>query len=65
MLIEEGFMDEIQWDVVDFDKTANQVVANMKADKHERLAWITFYLALVLLMIILQIPVINRSSKRG
>ena len=65
ILIEEGIMDEIQWDVVDFDKTANQIVSNKKADKHERLAWISFYLVVMLLLIILQLPVINRSTKRG
>lgn len=65
MLIEEGFMDEIEWDVVDFDNQANQIVSDMKADKQERLAWITFYMGILLLMIIIQFPVIYRPSKRA
>lgn len=64
MLIEEGFMDEIQWDVVDFDKVANKMISKEGADKQERLAWFTFYLLVVLLMIVLQLPVINRPTNR-
>ena len=64
MLIEEGFMDELQWDIVDFDKTANQIVSEKGADKQERSVWISFYLVFTLLVIILQLPVISRPSKR-
>ncbi len=65
MLIDEGFMEEIQWDVVDFDKTANQVVARKNVSSKEKLAWISFFISVIFIFVVLQLPVVNRSMKRG
>ncbi|MFC2129632.1 BT_3928 family protein, partial [Bacteroidota bacterium] len=65
MLIEEGIMEEIQWDVVDFDEAALQLVTNESAGKKEAIVWMIFYAALILVMILLQLPLANNSKNRG
>ena len=65
MLIEEGIMEEIRWDVVDFDGSAIPVVADEAATRIERSAWILFYTFIVLLLLALQLPVRKRPGKRG
>lgn len=65
MLIEEGFMDEIRWDVVDFDRAALPLVTGAAAEGTEKETWALFYISVIMMMLILQLPVIGRSKKRG
>ncbi len=65
MLIEEGIMEEILWDVVDFDETALPIITDKAAGKQEGRAWMLFYAAVILTMVALQLPVLNRTKKRG
>lgn len=65
MLIEEGIMEEIQWDVADFDRAALPLITNRGADRQEALAWMLFYAVVILLLVVLQLPLANRTKKRG
>ena len=65
MLIEEGYMDEIQWDIVDFDKSAMQVVAEKNSSNLMMKNWMLFYISIVLLLVLLQFPIVNSSIRRG
>lgn len=65
MLIEEGIMEEIQWDVVDFDKTALPLITEKGAERQEALFWMFFYAVVILLLVVLQLPLANRTKNRG
>ncbi len=63
MLIEEGYMDVIQWDIIDFDKSALQIVAEKNSKSLAMKNWMIFYISIILLLILLQLPRVA-SSKR-
>lgn len=54
MLIEEGLMDEIRWDVIDFDRSASGVVASGQVMRSDRLVWTGSALGILFLIVVLQ-----------
>lgn len=65
MLIEEGIMEEIQWDIVDFEKTALPTIVTQGADQKEARVWMFFFAIVILVMLTLQLPVLKRTKYRG
>jgi hypothetical protein len=52
MLIEEGFMDDLNWDMIDFDETAHPLLMKSIAKQGDKQTWIIFIFSLVLLLFI-------------
>jgi hypothetical protein len=64
MLIDEGLMEEIQWDVIEFDRTATGIVASGKMMRTDRLVWTGFILGTLLIIILLQLLPNLKQVKR-
>lgn len=54
MLIEEGFMEEISWDLIDFDLRANSLLLESKQQSLDKLVWVIFILSIGALLCLLQ-----------
>ncbi|MCF8225561.1 MAG: DoxX family membrane protein [Bacteroidales bacterium] len=53
-LIEEGYMDDMTIDMIEFDRTANKIVSLKSTDYTDRLTWIVAILMVVLILVALQ-----------
>jgi uncharacterized membrane protein YphA (DoxX/SURF4 family) len=54
MLIEEGLLDDLQYEMIDFDETANSVITNYFRMKNDRQIWTLFILSIALILVIPQ-----------
>lgn len=54
MLIEEGFMDDLTWDMIDFDLTANHVVMQASKDRSDKAMWLFYILVIGVLLLLVQ-----------
>jgi uncharacterized membrane protein YphA (DoxX/SURF4 family) len=65
MLIEEGFMEDLNWDLIDFDRSANTIVSLSHMDKSDRSTWVLYFICIVLLLTILQFLPVQKTNRRG
>ena len=53
-LIDEGYMDDMHWDMIDFDRTAAKVVSKVVRAKDVRQSWKIFMLVVILILVTMQ-----------
>jgi hypothetical protein len=51
ILIDEGYMDDLNWDIIDFDETANRVIFNEVSEKSDDLKWTLFIFVIISILI--------------
>ena len=61
-LIEEGFMEPMQWDMIDFDRTANSMIMEEYRKRSAGLTWMLFILVLLITLIITQFIPSTKTS---
>ncbi len=62
--IEEGLMEPLQWDLIDFDQTANSMIMEYFTNRSEGLTWALFILVILITMIIAQCIPSTKKSRR-
>jgi uncharacterized membrane protein YphA (DoxX/SURF4 family) len=65
MLIEEGVLDELQWEMLDFDTTANSVIASHFRMKNDRQIWALFILTIAMVLVTPQFLPFMKSKRRA
>ncbi|MEX0987278.1 MAG: BT_3928 family protein [Bacteroidales bacterium] len=65
MLIEEGYMEDLSWEMIDFDQAANSMITGWYAKRYNRSVWKIFLLSVLLLLIIPQFLPGKKMNRRG
>ena len=64
MLIEEGFMEDLNWDMIDFDLTANQLVMSTIEGRSHREMWLFYSLIIGLILLLSQfLPKLKKQGR--
>jgi hypothetical protein len=64
MLIEEGLLDDLQYEMIDFDATANSVITDYFRFKSDRQIWALFILSIALLLVVPQFLPTIKARRR-
>ncbi|MEX0981707.1 MAG: BT_3928 family protein [Bacteroidales bacterium] len=64
MLIEEGLMEPVQWDLIDFDQTANSVIMEQFSKRSEWRTWTLFILVILIALFITKFIPSTKTSRR-
>jgi len=57
LMIEEGILEQIAWDVIDFDQSAQSVISTSGSKKSEGRVWLIYMLSLAMVILLInQIP---------
>ncbi len=54
ILIEEGLMDELSWDMIDFDNSANPIVIKKLMKRTDRSTWLLYFLSVTAVLLLVQ-----------
>lgn len=65
MLIEEGLMDDLNYNIVDFDRSANKIITLKHAERIDSLSWLVFLLTIVSLLFIVQFVPRKKPIRRA
>jgi hypothetical protein len=65
MLIEEGLMEELNWDLLDFDRTANRIVSLRHTNRADGNAWTIYIIIIVFVLLGLQLIPAKKKDHRA
>lgn len=65
MLIEEGYMDEMNWEMIDFGRTAQPILAERLTKRIDLNSWIIYALAVILIIMLAQFIPSEKKNQRG
>lgn len=65
MLIEEGYMDDMNWEMIDFGRTAQQVLTERLMKRTDMNTWIIFVLSVILIMLFARFIPTKNPDRRG
>jgi uncharacterized membrane protein YphA (DoxX/SURF4 family) len=65
MLIEEGYMDDMNWEMIDFGSTAIPVLSERLMKRTDMNSWIIFVLSVILLVLLARFVPTRKPDHRG
>lgn len=65
MLIEQGYMDDMNWDMIDFGRTAQPVIAERLMNRIDLNSWIIYALVVLLIILLAQFIPSKKTDQRG
>ena len=65
LLIEEGLMDELNWDLIDFDRSANRIVSVGHTNRTDGNAWAIYITIIAFVLLGLQLIPSKKKDPRA
>jgi uncharacterized membrane protein YphA (DoxX/SURF4 family) len=65
MLIEEGLMEELEWDLIDFDRSANRIVSIRHTNRADGNAWVIYITIIAFVVLGLQLIPARKKDRRA
>jgi hypothetical protein len=65
MLIEEGYMDELNWEMIDFGRTAQPILTERLMKRTDLNTWIIYVLSVLLILLLALFIPSKKKDHRG